>query len=189
MKRFLTICAVIIGITLFTASCASHRYNTTRIQDLDFKQYRTYSWLPPVDSLSKNYFTNDIARHKILSTANAELERLGLTYTKDSPDLLFRYVAIVNNKKRIIYSSPYWGGPWGWGPWGMWGWGWGGGFHRPVGEETYRYSHLIIEAIDRKKNTVVWQARGSGEVGSPERAINRLPKVVKGIFRKFPLNQ
>lgn len=196
MKRFLSIFTLVVGLMLVLSSCSSQRYNTTRIQNLDFKQYRTYAWLPPVDSLSKNYFTNDIARHNILSTANEQLEKLGLTYTKDNPDILFRYVTIVNNKRRIIYSSPFWGGAWGmgmmgWGPWGMWGgpWGWGGGFHQPVGEEAYRYSHLIIEAIDREKNTVVWQARGSGEVRNPERAINRLPKVVEGIFKKYPLNQ
>jgi len=184
MKRFF----VYTVSLLLLASCSSYKYHTTKIQGTDFSKYRTYGWLPPVDSLSKSYFDNDIANANILETANRELEARGLTYAKDNPDLLFRYIAIVNNKKRPLYSGyPY--GPWGmWGynPW-MWGWGWGYGWNRPVGEERYRAGHIIIEAKDRRTNTVIWQARGSGEVRNPEQAINKLPEVVTGVMKQFPL--
>ncbi|MCT1523326.1 DUF4136 domain-containing protein [Sphingobacterium hotanense] len=187
MKSLLSI--FIAGVALFLASCSSYKYNTTRVQNLDFSQYKTYGWLPPVDSLSKNYFTNDISRSNIISTANKQIEARGLTYSKENPDILFRYVTIVNNKSRMVYSHSYgWGGPWGmYRPWG-WGWGWyGGGPSYPVGKEKFRYSHVIIEAVDRKTNSVVWQARGSGEIRTPEKAINNLPKVVEGIFKEYPL--
>jgi len=71
----------------------------------------------------------------------------------------------------------------GWG----WGMGWGGGYSYPVGSEKFRYAHLIIEALDRQSNAVVWQARGSFDTKQPERAINKLPKVVTGIFKNFPV--
>jgi hypothetical protein len=45
---------------------------------------------------------------------------------------------------------------------------------------------LIIEARDRRTNSVIWQARGSGEIHNPEKAINNLPKVVEGIFKEYP---
>ncbi|MGV6944911.1 DUF4136 domain-containing protein [Sphingobacterium kyonggiense] len=173
------------GIILFLASCASYNYNMTRVQKLDFSQYKTYGWLTPVDSLSKNYFNNDIARENILSTANAELTARGMQYSKENPDILFRYISIVNNKSRLVYGNTTWGYPWGW--YRPWGWGYYGGPSYPVGKEKYRYSHLIIEALDRKTNTVVWQARGSGEVKAPERAINELPEVVQGIFKEYPV--
>ncbi len=129
-----------------------------------------------------------------METANQELEARGLTYSKDNPDLLFRYIAIVNNKSRPMYA-PMWGGfgPWGmWGgPWGMgmWGgpWMWGGGWNRPVGTERYRAGHIIIEARDRHSDTVIWQARGTGEVRDPERAINKLPEVVARVMEQYPV--
>ena len=197
MKKYLFPIAFFVALPLLFAACSSAKYNTTRVQNLDFGQYRTYGWLPPVDSLSKDYFTNDIARDNIMSTANQEIESLGLTYSKENPDLLFRYVSIVNNRSRMVYSNPYWGGAWGmgWGPWGMmrpWGmgmmgpWGMGMGWSQPVGREKYRHSHLIIEAVDRETNSVVWQARGSSDIRNPERAINRLPRVVEGIFKRYP---
>jgi hypothetical protein len=173
---------------LVIASCSSNKYHTTRVQNLDFEQYKTYGWLPPVDSLSKDYFNNDIAKHNIMTTANKEIESRGLTYTKENPDVLFRYVAIVNNKSRMVYSSFHnsWGGPWGWyRPWGYYG------FYSPsypVGKERIRYGHLIIEAVDRNKKTVVWQARGTTEVDNPERAINGLPKLIQGIMKQYPLH-
>lgn len=175
--------SLLAGIILFLASCASYNYNMTRVQKLDFSQFKTYGWLPPVDSLSKNYFNNNIARENILATANQELEARGLNYSKENPDVLFRYITIVNNKSRMVYGNMGWGGPWGWyRPWGYYM-----SPSYPIGKEKYRYSHLIIEAVDRKTNSVIWQARGSGEVRAPEKAINNLPEVVKGIFKEYPM--
>lgn len=176
-------------ILLVVTSCSSNKYHTTRVENLDFGQYKTYGWLPPVDSLSKDYFSNDIAKHNIMTTANQEIERRGLTYTKVNPDILFRYVAIVNNKSRMMYSSFNnawgWGGPWGWyRPWGYYG------FYSPsypIGKERIRYGHLILEAVDRNKKTVIWQARGTTEVDNPEKAINGLPKLIQGIIKQYPL--
>src|SRR5690606_35402146 len=113
----------------------------------------------PVDSQSKNYYNNDIARANIMESANKELEARGLTYVKENPDLLFRYVAIVNNKSEPVYGNPYRYGRWGWyNPW-MWH-----GYypHHPIGRERYRAGHIIIEARERGSNTVIWQARGTG---------------------------
>lgn len=187
MKRFVLYLLPLMVL----ASCSAYQYHTTKIQSTDFSQYRTYGWLPPIDSMSKSYFDNDIANANILETANRELEARGLTYSKDNPDLLFRYIAIVNNKSRPLYGGyPYgpwgmWGyNPWMWGPrWGHYGYGW----NRPVGEERYRAGHIIIEARDRQSNIVIWQARGSGQVRNPEDAINKLPEIVAGVIDQFPL--
>jgi len=187
MKNFGILFSALVLLVL--ASCSSNRYHTTRVQNLDFTQYKTYGWLLPVDSLSKDYFSNDIAKHNIMTTANKEIEDRGLTYTKENPDVLFRYVAIVNNKSRMVYSSYHngfgWGGPWGWyRPWGYYG------FYSPsypVGKERIRYGHLILEAVDRNKKTVIWQARGTTEVDNPEKAISGLPKLIQGIMKQYPL--
>lgn len=179
MKRFL----YILPLLWLLASCASHKYHTTRVVNQDFNQYRTYGWLTPVDSLSKNYFNNDIAKANIMETANAELEARGLVYAKENPDVLFRYIVIVNNKSEAVYGGPGWYSPWGWYHPHSWWYG----VHRPVGRERYRASHLIIEAKDRKSNTVIWQARGSGRVDNPEKAINELPKVVQGVMAEYPV--
>lgn len=185
MKKLVYI--LTLGLLAVFASCSSVQYNTTRVQSLDFSQYKTYGWLPPVDSLSKNYFNNDIAKSNIMASANAELEALGMQYSKDNPDVLFRYITIVNNKSRLVYNQVYMGGPWGWyHPWGWYGYG---GYSYPVGSEKYRYAHLIIEAVDRRTNNVVWQARGSSEISAPEKSINKLPKVVNGIFKQYPIKK
>lgn len=178
----------LIGIfTVFVlGSCGTYNYHTTRLQQADFTQYKTYGWLPPIDSLSKDYYNNAIAQGNIMNTANAELEARGLTYSKENPDILFRYVALVNNKSRLVYSSPYYGYG-GWGPWG-WHHPWHyGAYSRPVGKERVRYGHIILEAIDRRTDAVVWQARGTGRVDIPEKAMNELPKVIEGIMKEYPI--
>lgn len=188
MKKLLI---YLVPLMLIVASCSSYRYHTTKIQGIDFSRYHTYGWLPPVDSLSKSYFNNDIAQSNIMETANQELQARGLTYTKDSPDLLFRYITIVNNKSKPLYAPMYGGfhpwGMWGYNPW-MWG-GWHMGWNRPIGKERYRAGHIILEARDRQTNTVIWQARGSGEVRNPEDAINKLPDVVARVMEQYPTSR
>lgn len=181
MKKIIYILSI---IWLFVA-CSSQKYHTTRIVNQDFKQYKTYGWLTPVDSLSKGYYNNDIARANIMETANQELEARGLTYDRDNPDVLFRYIAIVNNRSQNRYASH----PFSYGPWGRYhpaAW-YAYYSHYPVGKERYRVGHIIIEARDQQSNTVIWQARGSGRVSSPESATNTLPKVVQGIFNEYPV--
>lgn len=185
MKRLLYILPVAL---LLMGACSGYRYHTTKVLNEDFSQYKTYGWLQPVDSMSKGYFNNDIARANIMETANRELEARGLTYTKDNPDILFRYIAIVNNRSREIYGNPYRYSPWGWGyynPW-MWHGAWGP-YAVPVGRERFRAGHIIIEARNRESNTVIWQARGSVEVRNPEQATNHLPKMVTGILEQYPV--
>src|SRR5690606_13798364 len=93
----------------------------------------------------------------------------------------------LNNKKRLVHARPYYGygGPWGWyHPWGFYGYN-----YHPfvVGEQRLRYGHIILEAIDTKTKSVIWQARGTSEVNAPEKAINNLPKIVEGVMKKYPL--
>lgn len=168
---------------VIVAACSPYRYYNAQSKNSDFSNYRTYAWLPGLDSLSKSYYNNAIAEENIYETADAALKAKGLTYDKSNPDLLFRYKAIVNNTSRTVYA-PTWGG-WGWG----WGWNpyWGMGMGGAVGRERFRAGHIIIEAIDAKTNKVVWQARGSGEVRNPEKAVNDLPVVVQNIMKQYPV--
>lgn len=187
MRKFSVFIVGVVAILI--ASCSSKKFHTTRVESTDFAQFKTYAWLTPVDSLSKDYYSNDIAKSKILSTANNDLEARGLTYSKNDPDLLFRYIAIVNNRSKEIYGNYSvgfgMGGPWGWyRPWGPY-FGYTTSF--PVGKERVRYGHIIIEALDRRTNSVVWQARGTSQVNDPEAAINDIPKLINGIMKEYPI--
>lgn len=176
MKKLL----LFIPIIFFLASCSTYQYNTTKIESKDFRQYKTYGWLSPDDSQSKEYFSNDIARANILDAANNALEKMGMTYSKENPDILFKYVTIVNNKKREYFQPYYYGyfNPW-----------YRSRYNYPYYAEAYRLGHVIIEARETKTNEVVWQARGSVQVDVPEKAINKLPKLVDGIMLKYPLSK
>lgn len=180
---------IFIGLAIWIlSSCTTNRFHTTRVYEIDFSKFKTYGWLPPVDSLSKDYYNNDIAKANIMSAANKEIEARGLTYSKENPDILFRYIAIVNNKSRLVYSHPTyfgWGGPWwGWYPWAGYAYY---GPSVPIGKQRVRYGHIILEAIDRNNKTVIWQARGTSEVDAPEKAINALPNLIHGIMKEYPI--
>ncbi|GAA4797382.1 DUF4136 domain-containing protein [Olivibacter ginsenosidimutans] len=171
---------VALAVIIVTA-CSPYKYYTLKSNQGDFSAYKTYAWLPGLDSLSKSYYNNAIAEENIYRSADEALKARGLTRDESNPDLLFRYKAIVNNTSRTVYAPMYGGWGWGWGPY--WGWGMGGA----VGRERFRAGHIIIEAIDAKTKKIVWQGRGSGEVRSPERAVNDLPVVVQNIMKQYPV--
>ena len=43
----------------------------------------------------------------------------------------------------------------------------------------------MIDLIDRKTGKVIWRGWAEGQIGSPEKAINDIPKVVDNIFKKL----
>src|SRR5690606_38928159 len=175
----------IIGVlTLFVlGSCGTYNFHTTRLQQTDFAQYKTYGWLAPIDSLSKDYYNNAIAKGNIINTANVELEARRLTYSKENPDILFRYVALVNNKSRLVYGTPYYG----YACWSTKGWNnpvYYRAYSRPIGKERVRYRHIIMVAVVRRNDAVAWHARGTRRMDIADDAINELPKVVKDIIKE-----
>lgn len=176
----------LLSTVFFLGACSTYNYHTTKVEKNDFTQYQTYGWMPPVDSLSKNYYSNDIAQINILDAANNELEARGLRYSNENPDILFRYIAIVNNKSQESYAHyPY--SRWGMGFYSPWYYRSSMHMYAPRGREAYRLGHIIIEARDRETDRVIWQARGSGKVNNPEKAINDLPEIIHGIMAQFPV--
>lgn len=189
------------GISL--SSCTTtYDYFAIGSKTTDLRDYRTYAWLYPDDSLANSVYGNAIAEDIIMGTAKAEFSKRGYTVDKEEPDLLVRYTVMVEEQERQVRTvSPYWGWGrfgwgypgWGWYRWGYpaWGWrpwyygGWGG-----WGGYTQRYKAGIvgIDLIDRRTKKLVWRGWSEGILPrDPETAMEELPLIVHQIFEKFPV--
>ncbi len=180
------------------SACSRYNYYSVGGNQTTLSRYRTFAWLPPVKQTRNAAYNNDVADQLIHQSATSNLEERGLMLKGKNPDLLVRYMVMVDEKERI-YDQPmynYVGG--GYFP--------GGGFYR--GGRSYYYAYrnpypvyvgndvervpykegtLIIDLIDRKSRKVIWRGYGIGEVSNAAQTTNDIPKVVEGIIKKLPV--
>ncbi|WP_342645766.1 DUF4136 domain-containing protein [Mucilaginibacter sp. CSA2-8R] len=200
MKKLIIYSLTILVVGLI-ASCSRYSYYSVGSNSASLNRYHTFAWLPPVKQTRNVAYNSDIADQRIHESATAQLESKGLMLRGKRPDLLARYMVMVDEKERI-YDQPaynYVGG----GYYPRFGGFYGGrrayyyAYSAPfpvyVGNDVqrvpYKEGTLVIDLIDRKSGKVIWRGYGIGEVDNPAQAVNDIPKVVEGILSKLPLNK
>jgi hypothetical protein len=151
----------------------------------DMAAYRTFGFFDQVATDRAQYST--IVTSRLKQATRAQLERNGLAYSEQDPDLRVNfYLKIVEKQEvRSTPSMTMGAGYYGYrgGMYGTWG-------SYPYDVETvdYKSGTLSIDLVDARKNALVWQGLAEGRVKSesvknPGPAIDR---VVADIFSNFP---
>lgn len=154
-------------------------------KSVDFSQYRTYAFnKKAIDKVQ----ISTLDKKRILQAIETELGKKGMTKS-ENPDLL---VGIFTKEKEQVDVSSYYGG---------WGYGWGYGYpywgHRgyPYYWGGYGYPYvststegtLFIDFFDTKRNELVWQGEGAGNLtqdrSQKEAVINEF---VSKILTQYP---
>src|SRR5579864_5235424 len=187
------------------SACTSYNYYTAGLNKTNMTQYRSFAMMKPEEpgenkTASKTKVTAD---QKINDAAIASLKSKGLKLQTDNPDLLVVYIAKVGIGSKTVYYYPGWGYPYyGWGyPYRGWGWGYGypyygygwgypyygwGGYAYAADKEHYKEGTIIIDLIDARTHKVVWRGYGISDAHSnPERNIEEMPEIVKGIINQL----
>ncbi|MCC8426617.1 DUF4136 domain-containing protein [Mucilaginibacter sp. UR6-11] len=186
---------ILFALACVAGSCTAYRYYAIESPTATFQKYRTFAWLPAVDTTG-NY--SDIADEKIKDEVSAQLERRNLKLEVARPDLLVRYAIQVNDKVRVYNRPVYVYGPraiYHGVPRNRYGryfyFRYPADFIVYVGDEIervpYREGTLVIDLIERKSRRVIWRGYGVGDIDDPERALTDIPRVVEGIMAKLPL--
>jgi hypothetical protein len=87
------------------AACSRYTYYSVGSNSAKLSRYHTFAWLPPVKQTRNVAYNNDIADQRIHESATAQLESKGLLLKRKNPDLLARYMVMVDEKERI-YDQP-----------------------------------------------------------------------------------
>lgn len=101
-----------IACAILFSACSSIRYVEYDLdRSVNFKQYKTYAWIPSPDAPYKDLrYDNHIIENNIKAYAADNIMAKGLRLSVDSPDLLFYYdLQIekgVHTSKVPIYSHP-----------------------------------------------------------------------------------
>jgi hypothetical protein len=173
-KSFLTATLFI----LLTACGPSVRVFYDRDENANVANYKTYSWLneKAIEAKGLNpLYYNELTDQRIKNAVNREMQAKGFVLVENKGELELHYHIIVENKtsettEPYNYTyTPYW---------------------RKVSIYHYREGTLIIDIMDRQKNTLVWRGYATGVItyqttAKPEEAINY---AVTKIFKSFPLS-
>src|ERR1700732_3366822 len=167
---------VLVGMMfLFAGTSPAQQVKTDYDRDVNFAQYKTYSWeqVKTKDAL-------DIDRIK--SAVNAALTAKGWTQVDSGGDVSIVAMEITHEQQTLNTFYDGFGGGWGWGRFG------GGGFgDATTTTETYKVGSLVVDLFDAKTKTLVWRGSSSDTLSNnAQKNTKNLDKGVQKMFAHFP---
>jgi hypothetical protein len=170
------IIAVVLGILIVLAACASMHVSVKYDETRDFGRYQSYYPVPPrfqgggMTRRRQALFTQDV-----LDEIRPIMEAKGfqLAESREQADLLVHFFAIVKNRRDFVpptYRVGRWGRTW---------------VSRPGHVVHYKEGTLGIDLVDREKKELIWQGIGKGVLDRQEPRRN-LIAAVSEVLDKFP---
>lgn len=170
MKTF-RLLGIVTLIFLFLASCASVNVSSDYDTKTDFGKYKTFAFYKKGIDKSK---ISDIDKKRILRAIESELIAKGMTKSSN-PDMLVSIFA-KSQKHVNVYNNNYWY-PHYYGSY------WHNNYSRYV-EGT-----LLIDLIDSKGKTLLWQGVGKGALSASKKVDKkeaRINEFVAEIMNVYP---
>ena len=164
----LAVCAVV----LVSAGCSSISVNHDYDPQVNFSQYRTFSWLP----IPAKATTNQLVVGRIKDAVTRQLEAKGILLVSQNANFLIAMHGTTQEKLDIQdwgYSSPraaYWG-------------------QRDISVQQYTEGTLIVDFIDAQSKQMFWRGVAKGAVdpgASPEKRSKRINEGVAKLLEKYP---
>jgi len=179
-KRFIFF-GVIIFLLWSCASGPSVDYDVT----VDFSTYKTYAWSEKTDeATSKSIADSPLVHKRVRADIDKELQAKGLqSVDVAQADLLVTYhlsVAVTGHTSGSVSI-----GVGSFGPHSSVGLSVGA----PVGGRAIKEGTLVIDLIDAKSSSIVWQGSTSSKVSrspTPEKTNAKIDEAVGEILAKYP---
>jgi len=205
---------VIVAVSALLSSCAATSVSSDYNRSLDFKQYKTFAWLPKThDPKNDSQFDNQIVETNIKNLASGELKSRGYTVDVDQPDLLIDFYVEVQNEVDHV-TTPVYGYAYNYNSYNSYN----GNYNRPYNNNIYSNNNsyynnntylnntgmpvvtgyttqnvpyeqgtLTILIMDRKTNDLLWKGWSVGVVTDETSFEYELPSDIRRLFKQFPV--
>jgi hypothetical protein len=183
--------AAALGACLFlVCGCAHLRVETDYDTDLDFSQFRSFTWLEPpvtiepsespVDELVNPFEKNSLLDKRVRQAVERELLARGYRRAPDGrSEFELQYHVILKDRTKIrSYSSGYYGYrgyPYGYG-----------GSLGGVSSYDYKEGTLIIDIIDTRTRRLAWRGWAVGAMRRGYYTDEKVSEAVKAVLKHFP---
>jgi hypothetical protein len=200
----------VLTFAVFLSSCAPTVVSSDYNRALNFKEYKTFAWLPKThDVNNNNQFDNQIVETNIKNLGSGELKSRGYVVDVDQPDILVDFYIEVANKVQHV-STPVYGYAYNYN-------NYNNGYNNynnnmysnrnsyynnnsylnnnavpvVVGYKNqdipYEEGTLTIVMIDRKTNQMIWKGWSVGTVTDESSFEYELPSDIRRLFKQFPV--
>lgn len=179
--------ALLIGMIGLGISTVNGQVSIHKDPSADFSRYHTFAWIKPDVQTKNQLYNNDLVTKRIQTNVDKILLTKGLNIDTRQPEILLRFhtnavkeatrgynygpsMPMIGYRRVGRFVVPYTMGYWG------------GGYSAP---QNYTEGTLVIDAIDAKTNTLVWQ----GSISAPinDRKLDKqIEKGVSKIMKKYP---
>jgi Domain of unknown function (DUF4136) len=204
MKKSYLLITIVIFSLVACYTTSNNVYQSEGTKGVNFKNYKTYAWLPTKEDTSYIKLASKKAVESALAAAvSQQLNARGMTMDTVNPDCLFTYTLVLNktytvgNNPPPVYAYTPNTGP-APGQYNMYYWyptstlnydqnQYTGGLQ----VTTFRDGSLLIDMIDRKENKIVWRTSAQGSVNEKDRQGIRptINQIIPIMFKKFPVKQ
>ncbi len=170
MKELRVVALVLVLVFVLTPALA---VNTTVDYDreFDFSDFKSYAWLEGSPAGS------EIIQRRVVSVLNDELQAIGMTLAKDSPDFYVVTHVAAKDQQRI-YVDTY----------GYYGRGYRGGWGTTtVNTVNYTEGTLTIDVVDADSMELVWRGIAKGTLSAKaQKNEKKFRKAVQKLLRELP---
>ena len=209
MTRLLVFCFLVV-IAFSLSSCNTTQVYSDYNRSVDFRQYRSFAWIPRSDTVHNTFYDNQITEKNIKYYANAEMLDKGYKIDTLEPDLLLKYHFTSQKKTYNVnsyspsygygsnpYNNPYgynnqyygYGNNNGYNNNGYNNSGYNNnGYNRGYGQQQVEYMEgsMLIDVIDRRTNELIWRGWTIGTINDEYQVQTEIPTNVHRILSKYP---
>lgn len=176
METHIKMKKLVLSIFIIGAfSCESVR--TEHNTSIDFSQYETFCWLEgcTFTFTGPAYLNDSLVQSRVKESIISTLQKKGLRYDDNTPDLLVDFHITFENEKAIYYHSvqddPYY---------------YRTTFLQPE-EVGLIKGTLLIHMVDRKRSEVVWQSYAEGYLEDPpDLSAKNIQRGIIRVLKEFP---
>ncbi len=179
-------------ILAFITSCTSVKITNNKDKDVDFDQFKTYSFYPW--DKQNDEVVNEYDKLTILGSIKNEMNKRGYKFVEKGGDLIISVFVIVQEESSYQAYTNHYAGGWNYGYAGYYGNGWGVGYYGPgynsttIKSVSYNKGTLIIDIFRSSDKKQIWQGIASGKMTENlDKRDRRLPMTISQVFRRYPV--
>ena len=162
--------AVSFAALLLTAVSAWAGINTDYDHNINFAQYKTYSW-------GKIQTVNGLWDARVKDAVASQLAAKGLTEVPSGGDVVIAARDAIHNQQELNTFYDGFGGRRRFGGFGT----------ATTTVDTIKVGTLLVEMFDGHSKNLIWQASATGTLSNnSDKNINSLDKNVQKMFGHFP---
>ena len=203
MKRTsLLICASLLALVA-CYSPTKNLYQSEKTPGVNFKNYKTYAWLPTKDTSFTKLADKKNVEFALAQAVSQQLNTRGMKFDSLTPDCLFTYSLVLTKTYQVgeapppVYAPNSNAGALP-GQYNMY-------YYVPASTAyynpelyggsmkvtTFRDGTLVIDMIDTKTNKIIWRTDAQGKVDERDRKGVRptINEIVPIMFKKFPTSK